>query len=953
MKPEAQERLIKALIKRRTMVELDPQVKALLVQKTTAQFSSLGKRKPWWVWSQPFIPVGVAVSILVGFFWWQARPKPVVVSPHPPVAARPTRPSVSHEDAPLAVGMTRFEGGTVFNPQGTVAFLKKDGARRRIFLQAGIVGVEVIKGRGQVEVETVAGRAIAWGTHFSVQVGGGGEMEKGKVKNVMRVVVMSGVVQLTNALGGVSLAAGEVGTATEGNAPMKQVEELAARFGQHYEPVKVSVNPKIPAYSLPLREQDIINIKDAEKLKVDVNRLLQQGFVVKPFGKVEHIDEPYETLREMNIPIFITADTVLHLYHIQFDQTLMDIEEREFIPDLEALSRALQKWALQGWDKEADPGLKESFRRLAGFFTVGLKLQQDKTNIPACVQMEVAQELQAIETHQGFANSPLFTYREDYSQYVPRGHYTKSEALKRYFKTMMWYGRMVFIAKGGEPWGSEGEPNLVSAKEGQIQSMAAALMTQVLSSLPVDHRKARGVWDRMYTVTAYYVGLADDLTVEDYLPCVNAALSGKTPAALQQPKTYLAFQWEVAKRRSPAIYGGTGEETDPLEGEPDPEVLKKTLEKTKGLRFMGQRFVPDSYMLGKLVSPTVGAPQGATPRQFTYVRSENGPIRGFPRGLDVLNVLGSDRAKAILADLGDDRYKNYAETVSALQGEFSKLSPADWNRNLYWSWLYSLQALLRTFGTGYPTFMTTEPYEAKNVTTALASWSQLRHDTILYAKQSYTGASTGPLPQRFPVEGYVEPLPEFYARLLALTRMTTKGLDVMGVLQEGARRRLSNFEVVLQRLLSLSEKELNHQELTKEDYLYIRNFVHAIRGSGMVEDGEGNIVRQVITESQKPSSRVADYGNYDPNKTILIADVHTDQNSGMALEEGTGYVELMVAAYRMPQGHIVIGAGPVLSYYEFKHPMGDRLTDEKWRERLKFRPPPQPEWLKVYRQPNP
>jgi hypothetical protein len=32
---------------------------------------------------------------------------------------------------------------------------------------------------------------------------------------------------------------------------------------------------------------------------------------------------------------------------------------------------------------------------------------------------------------------------------------------------------------------------------------------------------------------------------------------------------------------------------------------------------------------------------------------------------------------------------------------------ADWNRNLYWSWLYSLQALIAPVGEGYPNFMRT------------------------------------------------------------------------------------------------------------------------------------------------------------------------------------------------------------------------------------------------------
>jgi hypothetical protein len=62
------------------------------------------------------------------------------------------------------------------------------------------------------------------------------------------------------------------------------------------------------------------------------------------------------------------------------------------------------------------------------------------------------------------------------------------------------------------------------------------------------------------------------------------------------------------------------------------------------------------------------------------------------------------------------------------------------------------------------------------------------------------------------------------------------------------------------------------------------------------------------------------------------------------LEEGVGYVDLVVVAYEVPDGRILIGAGPVMSYYEFKHPMAERLTDEKWREMLSSEPPERPEW---------
>jgi hypothetical protein len=224
--------------------------------------------------------------------------------------------------------------------------------------------------------------------------------------------------------------------------------------------------------------------------------------------------------------------------------------------------------------------------------------------------------------------------------------------------------------------------------------------------------------------------------------------------------------------------------------------------------------------------------------------------------------------------------------------------------------------------------MATAAYRTKSLNTALASWAQLRHDTILYAKQSYTITLDSAPPPEKPVQGYVEPLPEFYARLLALSRMTSKGLGEMNVLNDAAKQRLASFETILERLLAIVEKELADKALTEQDYQYIKDF------------GE-QLERVVVPPTPKGESQAM--------KTTLAADVHTDQNTKQVLEEATGYVDLGVFVYRQPDGRLVIGAGPVLSYYEFKHPMADRLTDEKWRELLKGdKKPAPPEWTKEY-----
>ena len=117
--------------------------------------------------------------------------------------------------------------------------------------------------------------------------------------------------------------------------------------------------------------------------------------------------------------------------------------------------------------------------------------------------------------------------------------------------------------------------------------------------------------------------------------------------------------------------------------------------------------------------------------------------RVFPRGLDLFAVLGSDRALDVLDDLGDANYEGYGEAFRKMYDEMDDLDESYWNQNLYWNWLWVLKSLVGQYGRGYPAFMQTRAWQDRLLTMALASWAELRHDTSLYAKQSYTMALTG------------------------------------------------------------------------------------------------------------------------------------------------------------------------------------------------------------------
>jgi hypothetical protein len=711
----------------------------------------------------------------------------------------------------------------------------------------------------------------------------------------------------------------------------------------------LDVELKAPSYELPLKRKGISNYGSFSG-KISLNEsalkmLESNGFVVieNPYSiREEDITSMYTTLKEQEVPIFITTDSLLHLYHIQFDETLRQIEEKEFYDTLWKTDLALLNASVEKYNSAAGEE-QEAARRNAAYFAVALSLLQPKPaqvqgaevpygfvndslfpagaekqyqfQIPKFVKKEVEAELALIEAHEGFGLSPIFSYKEDYSQYVPRGHYTRSEKLQNYFRTFMWHGRMSMLLK--EKLIESEDP----AKDARIQTIQAGLIASRLNSEP----ELLDNWDRIYGVTAFYVGFSDDLGPYEYMEAMNSVFgSGERKF---NETTVEELKVKLAEYPGPQIYGGTG--NCALEPPFTPEQAEECLGNTTGFRFMGQRFIPDSYVFSNLVGVYTGEYAGEyteneTP--FTLVISGAGrPIRGFPRGLDAMALLGSGRAVYWLAELNDSSYENYSAQYGKMESDFSNFSAAQWNRNLYWSWLYSIQPLLKDYGEGYPTFMQTDAWQDKELSTSLASWAELRHDTILYAKQSYTMVETAmPMPpEEKPVVGYVEPVPDFYARLLALTNMTNQGLDEMGVLDPVSKARLTNLEDVLSRLQKISEKELENEELTAEDYDFIKTFGDQLEGT--IED---------VDEKAR--------------KTTVVADVHTDGNTEAVLEEGVGYVDMLVVAYKLPDGRILMGAGPVMSYYEFKQPMSDRLTDEKWREMLEANPPKRPEWASTY-----
>lgn len=696
----------------------------------------------------------------------------------------------------------------------------------------------------------------------------------------------------------------------------KPAVAFASKFAT-YEEVLVNISPKVPAYTVSPDLSNIINAKDLYYYNFSPssfsdaakNSLVKNAFVVKPSYNNEFFPL-YESNRYSYIPSFITTDSMLHNYHLMFDFLLKQLEEQKLAAELKNLNASMLAEAIGQYNSLKGTEWENAAKRNVGFFAVGSKLLDTSVNIPSFVANEVNQELAFIEAHQGINESPVMNIggsqgavydtpqgalglealKEDYSQYIPRGHYDKTAQLKAYFKSMMWYGRLTFRLKNDD----------------EIKS-------GILITLALNKANNQSSWNKIYEPVNFFVGKSDDITYYQFKDLVEKVYGANAifQSVASDNNKFASFVNETKTLEPPQL------NSMPIfnaEIQPDRE------KEIKGFRFMGQRFTIDASVFQRLIDREV-------------------PGRMLPKGLDIPAAFGSNEALNLLTQAGETKYKNYSENMTKMKSYISGLPTENWTQNLYWGWLYQLRPLLDEKGNGYPSFMQNTAWLRKDLNTFLGSWSELKHDTILYAKQVYAelGAGGDEPPPPPDDRGYVEPNPYVYARLASLLKMTNEGLEMRGLLTPSMKDNLGKMEQLAMSLKTISEKELNNEKLTDEEYELIRSY------GGQLEHFWIEVNKDELAYKETGSQR--DYLNENP--AAIIADVATDPN-GQVLEVGTGKI-LEIYVVVPIDGKLKIAKGGVYSYYEFTWPMSDRLTDKKWRELLNSgQAPALPSWTDAF-----
>lgn len=602
-------------------------------------------------------------------------------------------------------------------------------------------------------------------------------------------------------------------------------------------------------------------------------RLLENGFVIVPGS--DALFHPIYQSYEAEEVWFVTSDVGYHFWHLAFDKVLREVETQVLLPVLEDLVVGMLDAARLQHTELAGTDLEEPADRVVQLLEAAATLLElDVGEIGPLATAEVALAMEATEK----TESPITSFGTcspaispadcvDYSLFRPRGHYARSADLERFFRAMSLLGQSSFFV---------GNPDL----EGwDHRSLQLGLVTARLFGFDDDLGEA---WATIYEPTAFLVGAADDYTPFELATAAESvAPRSVADPSLADPAALADVARALQARRSVKI---------------DPEGA--------AVRIMGVRFVIDAFVLDQLIRPHVGTLENP---------------RLIASALDVAAVLGSELAYRIQDEAGETAFANYDTQLDTMRAFLAGQGTEDWAATVYNAWLYALQPKLTARGDPYPPMMQSPAWAAKDLQTALGSYAELKHDTILYAKQA-SAAEGDFTPLSEPARHWVEPDPVAFARLAAVTRLLHEGLTSRELLPEAQDRLLTDLGSMLERLARIADDELEGLPISDDDNQWL--------------DSIGSTLESLWFQSADKEEGPGDMPVPADMDAAIIADIQSSADA--YLEIGTGWVDRILVLVPNDEGRFQVATGAVYSFYEFTRPRSEqRLTDEEWRQMLR------------------
>jgi len=663
-----------------------------------------------------------------------------------------------------------------------------------------------------------------------------------------------------------------------------------------------------------------LNVWGEEERKIErlpkefINSLEKRGFLIddKPLlpkysVSIDDMADLYSGTGEYEAD-FITADIFLHSYHLLFDQMLQKFERTFMTPKLaENLYEALGfltiiarrhidanvEYARQGFDTVCD------ILSVANALLLGA---------PGSFELSpgAKAEVSKIMAASAIEDSEITGQKIDYTMFKPRGHYTISPELERYFRAQSYLGLAELPLFDGD-----GVPIMKNIA-------AAAIISMILGSDLTE------TWGKYEDSIDFLVGAPNAGDPKLYRKIVrnNLGEGGRDSWQRLNNETVMA---KLARDIRSNVPGPKIQSVVSID-----KADSNFEDRYPVFRISPKRFTYDAYIMNMLTSPRVG--------------TDDNP-RNLPKGTDVMAVFGSLVANAL--SKSDFDKVNYEKNLMKLKGEVAEYLANE--KTVYTDWLKAFCAGFEDSGSDQ-FFYRSEGWQWKKLATYLASWAELKRDTNLYAEQSmaemgaggdwYAGRFDPPRPR-----GYVEPSPQFFTAMLNATNSLMAFITEYGVEDNDDEdevpysERLARFSEMLTSMRDIARKQVANETLSPEEYDTIKktarafdeNLLFPIRNAGFaMDDGE-------------------------QRKMAVVADVATDGFSGRVLEAGVGVPRAIYVFANDKSGGARVTKGYVFSYYEFEYPMSKRMTDKEWRaivydperadELEKFRP----DWHEEFR----
>lgn len=614
-------------------------------------------------------------------------------------------------------------------------------------------------------------------------------------------------------------------------------------------------------------------------------KLAEEGFAIVP-SNTSQLFHVYERNDYSDFPSFVTTDLYLQLYHLYIDCMLRELEEYQLLPLMTEYTQDMID-AMLAIIHNADNDDSET-KRIAGrnlqFFRVALHLftgkpinasyTTEKAEIEKCLKAENAKS-EMLMDYMGEISFP-------YSLFRARGHYTRSDGLKRYFRGMMWL---------------------------QTATMGLDYETEVKQAVQMAYamklfKKTRQKYDKIDNLITLLMGKHDNLSLLQVITEVD-----KTDMSMDE---LLNDDKEIAKLTK--VLNEIGNKQTRIR----PKFEKTSHNK---INVMPQRYQPDAEVLQEMVD-----------------YDSNPTKRGVPKGIDVMAAMGVTAAELILKEEKTD----WKQLLPNLDKMKKRMDEIDWSETTATQWMETLKVLTTGTDSKSPYFMQNPNWSKKDLNAALASWAELKHDAILYAKQPM-GAECGGgenVPEPV-VKGYVEPNVKFWKKASELLENTAKLLKDQNMMTEKIEGVTERLREEVEFLLRVSEKELAGKILTDEEYDQI-SYIGATFE---------NISLDLLRMPDQNLYNWIDIEGAD-RKVALVADVYTanaDNNKNKAiLFEAVGDADEIYVVVEIG-GYLYLTRGAVLSYREFVQPIDQpRLTDEEWQKQLESNPRKGvPEWMKT------